>query len=94
MVNFLSRREAAAMLLNPGHKNFMSVSFTKRTTGETRTMVIRPGATKGVKGTGGSYDPLAKGLVPVFSVRDGGWRSIGLESILRIRNKGETYIVS
>ncbi len=73
-----------------GQKIF-SVDFTKRTTGEARTMVCRLGVTKGQSGGELPFDPVEKGLLPVFDMQKKGYRMISLESVTEIRANGEVY---
>lgn len=74
-----------------GDGTIFRVEFIKRTTGELRTMVCRTGVKKGVKGTGLSFDPFAKGLMPVFDMQKQEFRMINLESLISLKFKGKTY---
>lgn len=70
---------------------FFSVTFIKRTDNTTRHMVCRLGVKKGITGTGMKFDPVEKGLLPVFDVQKRAYRSIPLENILQIEGSGHTY---
>lgn len=72
---------------------FFRVVFRKRSTGERREMVCRLGVGRGVSGRGMSYDPVEKGLLTVWSVRDEGFRSIPIDGILSIRIRGQEAVL-
>ncbi len=67
------------------------VQFIKRTTGEVRTMLCRFGVGRGIVGTGMAYDPLGEGLLTIYDVQRGGWRSIPLENIISLQIRGTVY---
>lgn len=68
--------------LNDGH--IFSVRFVKRTNGEVRHMLCQTGVTKHLKGGDKAYDASSKGLLSVYDVQKGGYRSIPLESIIQV----------
>jgi hypothetical protein len=88
----VNARQTAAKIRKLAGNTLFSVKFIKRSDGELREMVCRLGATKGVKGTGGSYDPASKGLLTVFDVQKDGWRSIPLDAIQQVRIRGKVYL--
>lgn len=47
-----------------------SVDYIKRTTGEPRTMVCRLGVKSHLRGGELPYDPVEKGLLPVYDVQE------------------------
>lgn len=70
---------------------FFRVIFTKRTTGELRTMDCRTGVSKFVKGKGKVYEPKDKDLICVWVPADWdsengdtGYRSINLRTVSEI----------
>ena len=67
---------------------FFTVQFVKRTTGEVRKMNCRIGVSKGVTGTGKTYDPEEKGLVTVWDTQAKNFRSINLDGIISITSQG------
>jgi hypothetical protein len=69
-----------------------SVRFIKRTTGEDRHMVCRLNVSKGVTGEGLKFDPLEKGLLPVYDLQKDGFRMINLDTIISITARGETKV--
>ena len=72
---------------------FFTVTFVKRSTGETRVMNCRKGVRKGVSGEGMKFNPDDKGLVNVYDVKNAGHRFISLEGIQGISMRGRKYIV-
>ena len=84
-------RTEAERVLRSSEGSFFSVAFIKRGNQRTRRMTARLGVTKGVKGTGMSYDPAAKGLLPVFDAQNGR-RMIDLNTVLQAQVKGVRYL--
>jgi hypothetical protein len=70
-----------------------TVTFVKRTNGETRVMNCRKGVRKGVTGEGLKYDPKTKNLVTVYDMQKGAFRMIALESIRRVAMEGQVFDV-
>lgn len=60
-----------------------SVIFTKKN-GELRKMVCRTGVTKHLKGGELAYDPIEKGMLPVFDMQKQEYRMINLRTIQSI----------
>lgn len=74
--------------------SIFGVRFIKRTDGEIRDMVCRLGASNKVKGDAGNgpaYDPIEKGLLPVWDMQKDGFRSIPLDNIIHVKIKGTEY---
>lgn len=69
------------------------VSFTKRSTGDLRTMSCRLGVKKFLRGGKLSYSPSEKQLLTVFSMRDKGYRCIPLDAIHRVSISGQAFIM-
>lgn len=67
-----------------------SVEFIKKD-GSLRKMVARMGVTKGVSGVGMKYDPISKGLLPVYDMQKHSYRMINIETIQLLKVKGELY---
>lgn len=74
--------------IQTAENTIFSVKFTKKD-GTVRTMVARLNVKKGVKGTGMAYDPIEKGLLPVFDMEKKGFRMINLNTVLELKIKGE-----
>lgn len=66
-----------------------TVTFVKKD-GSIREMNARLGVKKGVKGVGMSYDPIERGLLPVYDMQRDGFRMINCKTIKKIVHKGET----
>ena len=86
-----------------------TVTFVKRTTGETRTMNARLGVKRGVTGVGMAYKPSEKNLIACYDVEKAkemkaqgmddvtaakkSYRMINLEGIIDLTVKGQSYTV-
>ena len=70
------------------------VNFTKRTTGENRTMICRFGVTKHLKGGKLGYDAGNKGLFTVWSFDKQGYRSITIDNINFVKVGGTVYLMN
>lgn len=68
-----------------------SVVFTKRTTGEERTMVARRGVAKGVTGKGMKFDMREKNLINVYDMKKKDYRFFNVETVKQIKANGEVY---
>lgn len=71
---------------------FFTVTFIKKD-GTTRVMNARFGVKKYLRGGELPYDPIAKGLLPVFDVKENGYRMINTKTIISARIGNEEYIV-
>ncbi len=91
MKETLTRTEAIARIRQTGGSIF-GCTFTKRTTGETRSGSWRLGVSKGVSGKGLRFDPAAKRLIPVYDMRSG-FRMIPFEGIQTVTIGGVKYVV-
>lgn len=67
-----------------------SVDFVKKD-GTVRTMNARLGVKKGLTGEGMKYDPLKRGLLPVYDMQKRDYRMINFKSLLSIRMKGQKW---
>ena len=74
--------------IQKAENTIFSVTFTKKD-GTVRTMVARLNVKKGVKGTGMAYNPIEKGLLPVFDLQKNGFRMINLKTVTELTIKGE-----
>lgn len=77
------------MISNIGGRLF-SVKFIKKDN-TLREMVCRTGVTKHLQGGELAYDPVEKGLLPVFDMQKQDYRMINLNTIVEIKVDGETY---
>lgn len=73
---------------------FAAVTFTKRTTGETRKIVGRLGVRCHLRGGERAYDPAAHGLLVIWDAQKRGYRSIALESVIEVRCQGRVWCVA
>lgn len=69
---------------------FFGVQFVKRTTGELHTMLARTGVRAYIKGGARAYEPADHRLVFVFDVHKMQYRSIPIDSVVKI-NFRRTY---
>ena len=56
--------------------------------GTERTMVGRTRVHKGVNGTGMSYDPESRGLMPVFDMQKDAWRMVNTNTMTSLKCGG------
>lgn len=73
-----------------GNGSIFSVDFTKKN-GEFRTMRARLGVKKHLQGGELPFDPVDKGLLPVFDMEKQAYRMINLKTVTEIRAKGNVY---
>ena len=71
--------------------SLFSVTFVKRTTGETREMLCRTGVKAHLKGGVKKFDDKEKQLLTVYDVQKNGYRSIPLDAIIRVKIHGRVY---
>ena len=76
-------------LRESGH--FFKAAFIKKTNNELRIMVCRFGVKKHVNGKGLKFDPLSKGLLPVWDSEKMAYRMLNLNSLMTIHYAGDTY---
>lgn len=69
---------------------FFSVEFIKRTTGEKRVMLARTGVRKHLKGGDAAYNFTDHGLISVFDMEKGQYRSIPKEGITKLNGEDVT----
>lgn len=69
-----------------------AVDFTKKD-GSERHMVCRLGVTKGVTGQGMSYDPLSRGLLPVYDMQKHNFRMVNLNTVRKVKFQGKEFVV-
>jgi hypothetical protein len=85
----MTQTEVLNKIRNSNGKIF-NVVFIKKD-GTIRHMNCRIGVKKGVKGKGLSFDPLLKGLLPVFDMAKNAFRMINLETIQKLKIAGEEF---
>jgi hypothetical protein len=77
---------------NSGKGEFFTVTFIKKD-GTTRVMNARLGVKKYLKGGELPYDPIEKGLLPVFDAKKNEYRMINLGTIISAKVGGVDYVV-
>lgn len=93
----ITHAQAFEMMSNS--TQFFTVTFIKRTTGESRTMNCRIGVQKYTNGVGMKYDPIAKNLLPVWERKYDGregkecYRSVPMEGVTSLTINNEQYTV-
>lgn len=93
-MNTISRFKAYELMKETSAKgSFFSVTFVKRTDNTLRKMNCRLGVRKFLKGGKLPYDPLEKGLLPVYDVVKKGYRTINLETVTELSVGGKSYVV-
>ena len=68
-----------------------SCRFIKRSTGEVRDMTCRLGVKKYLQGGELPFDPVEKGLLPVYDLQKEDYRMISLSTLQELRIKGKVY---
>ena len=92
-VEVITSLEAYLRLCENKNK-IMRVDFIKRTTGEYRKMICRNGVTKGVKGVGMNFDPVAKRLKVVWDMQKKNFRMINLNGLKWIKINGQEPLIA
>lgn len=77
--------------IQTAQNTIFSVTFIKKD-GTVRTMVARLHVKKGVNGKGMAYNPVDKGLLPVWDMQKNGFRMINLKTVTELKIKGEELI--
>ena len=77
--------------IQTANNTIFSVEFIKKD-GSVRTMTARLHVKKGVKGTGMAYNPIEKGLLPVWDMQKKGFRMINLKTVTKLQIKGEELV--
>ena len=90
---FITRNEAIIILAKYKSGRIFTVTFVKRTNGQTRVMNCRRGVKKGQAGRGLSFSPIKRGLVSVYDMKKADYRFISLEGVTKIVMNGMKYIV-
>ena len=86
-------RERLIQMVKQSMGRFFTIVFTKRTTGEKRTMTCRTGVHKHLKGGARAYDPEKLGLMIVWEPRSAEYRSIPTDAVEKIKYAGKVYEV-
>lgn len=87
----VSKSKVLELIQSTNGRIFTAV-FTKKD-GSKRVMNCRLDVSKGVNGNGLKYDPLTKGLLPVFEMKSKGFRMLNLETVESLQIAKEFYTV-
>ncbi len=77
--------------IQTAQNTIFSVTFIKKD-GSVRNMVARLHVKKGLNGKGMAYNPVEKGLLPVWDMQKNGFRMINLKTVTELKIKGEELI--
>ena len=77
--------------IQTAQNTIFSVTFIKKD-GSERTMVARLHVKKGVNGKGMAYNPVEKGLLPVWDMQKNGFRMINLKTVTELKIRKEQII--
>ena len=77
--------------IQKAENTFFHVEFIKKD-GSLRKMNCRLNVKKGVKGTGMSYNPIEKGLIPVWDTDKKNFRMINMKTITSLKIRKEQII--
>ena len=77
-------------IINKSKGKIFSAVFLKKD-GTIRRMNCRLNVNKGVNGKGMSYDPIKKGLLPVYDMDKKGFRMINMNTLISFKVNGKSY---
>ena len=77
--------------IQTANNTIFSVEFIKKD-GSVRNMVARLHVKKGLNGKGMAYNPIEKGLLPVWDMQKNGFRMINLKTVTKLQIKGEELV--
>lgn len=86
-------KDEAKQLIKDTKGKFFTATFVKRTNGAMRTMNCRLGVKAYLAGGVLPYNPEEKGLIPVYSIQDRGYRMINLETLTKLKIGNNEYEV-
>jgi hypothetical protein len=75
-----------------GERTFFSVTFIKKDN-SIRVLNGLTGVKKHLKGGELPYDPIAKGLIPVYDVQSEGYRMVNSQTVLEIKSDKKVYTI-
>ncbi len=79
-------------IINKSKGKIFSAVFLKKD-GTIRRMNCRLNVKKGVNGKGMSYDPIKRGLLPVYDMDKKGFRMININTLISFKVNGKNYNV-
>ena len=84
---------AMGKIISYNSGRIFSVKFTKKD-GSERKMVCRKGVKKGLTGGGAKYNPIERGLIAVYDVQKGAYRSVNFDTLQEFKMGGISYKVN
>jgi hypothetical protein len=85
-------KETAKQLIKDTKGKFFTVTFKKKD-GSERIMNARLGVKAYLKGGELSYNPDEKGLIPVYDMKNGGYRMVNVSTISKLKIGNSDYTV-
>ena len=85
--------EAMGRILSANNGRFFSVRFWKKD-GSLRKMTCKRVVKKAISGKGAKYNALERGYLPVYDVKNKGYRTINFNTLNRFKMDGVDYLVS
>jgi hypothetical protein len=85
-------KETAKQLIKDTKGKFFTVTFKKKD-GSERVMNARLGVKAYLKGGELSYNPDEKGLIPVYDMKNGGYRMVNVSTISKLKIGNSDYNV-
>tara|TARA_R100001086_G_C11808439_1_gene250823 strand:- start:306 stop:581 length:276 start_codon:yes stop_codon:yes gene_type:complete len=89
----MNKIELTALIKSMTENTIFGCTFIKKD-GTIRDMTCRLGVKKGLNGRGLNFDPVDKGLLPVYDMANGGFRMVNLSTLSELRIKGKTYTIA
>ena len=77
-------------IINKSNGKIFKAVFLKKN-GDVRHMLCRTNVKKGILGKGMSYNPIKKGLLPVYDMEKNGFRMININKIICLKVNGVNY---
>jgi hypothetical protein len=88
----INQVQAMGTIISKKDGKFFGVKFIKKD-GTIRKMSCKRVVKKEINGKGMSYNPLERGLIPVYDLNKKGYRTINLATIIELNMDGINYDV-
>ena len=92
-IQAVSPTVAMGKILSSNKGLFFSVKFVK-TDGSIRKMTCRKGVKKGLSGKGAKYNAVERGLLAVYDVQKGGYRTLNFNTLISFKMQGQSFRVN
>lgn len=92
-MNKINNEQLVTIIKELAENSIFGATFVKKD-GTVRDMVCRLGVKKGTNGKGLNFEPVERGLLPVFDMKSQGFRMINLSTLTELRIKGKVYRIS